>query len=54
MKAVTIRMPDEVLELLREAAARETIRQKCQVSMNTLAVEILSKGLRGDEKKEGE
>ena len=54
MKSVTIRMPDEVLEALREAAARETIRQRKQVSMNTLAVEILARGLKMEKKKGGE
>ena len=49
MTAITIRMPEELLEKLRVAAARETIKQKKQVSMNTLAVEILTKGL--EEKK---
>ena len=45
MKSVSIRMPEALLEDLREAAARETIRQKQHVSINTLAVEILIKGL---------
>jgi predicted DNA binding CopG/RHH family protein len=45
MKAVTIRMPDELLNALRKKAAEETIRQNRQVSINTLAVEILKKAV---------
>ena len=51
MKAITIRMPEEVLDWLREKAARETIRQKKQFSMNTLAVEILTKAMNQDKKR---
>jgi hypothetical protein len=50
MKAMSIRMPDEVLDWLREKAAMETIRQKKTISMNTLAVEILTKAMVADEK----
>ena len=53
MKAITIRMPDELLDWLRERAARETIKHKKQVSMNTLAVEILTKAMQADKKKGG-
>jgi hypothetical protein len=53
MKAITIRMPDELLDWLRERAARETIKYKKQVSMNTLAVEILTKAMQADRKKGG-
>jgi len=54
MKQWTFRMPDDLLEWLRERAARETIRQKKSVSMNTLAVEILTKAMMADQKKGGE
>jgi len=53
MKAITVRMPDELLDWLREKAARETIKCKKQVSMNTLAVEILTKAMQADRKKGG-
>ena len=53
MKAITIRMPDELLDWLRERAARETIKYKKQVSMNTLAVEILTKAMKADKRKGG-
>lgn len=53
MKAITIRMSDELLDWLREKAARETIKYKKQVSMNTLAVEILTKAMQADRKKGG-
>jgi len=53
MKAITIRMSDELLQWLRNKAAKETIRQDRQVSMNTLAVEILTKAMEADKKKGG-
>ena len=53
MKAITIRMPDEVLKWLRVKAAKETIRQNKQVSMNTLAVEILTRAMKADKRKGG-
>jgi hypothetical protein len=45
MKTISIRMPEEVLDWLRDEAARETIRRKKVVSMNGLAVEILTKAM---------
>ncbi len=53
MKQWTFRMPEELMEWLREKAARETIRQKKSVSMNALAVEILTKAMERDKKKGG-
>jgi hypothetical protein len=53
MKVISIRMPDELLELLRERAALESIRQKKNVSMNTVAVETLTKELKKAKKKGG-
>lgn len=50
MKPWTIRIPEEVFEWIREKAARETIRRKERVSMNTLAVEILIKAMKEDKK----
>ena len=54
MKPWTVRMPEEILEWLREKAAREILRQKKQVSMNTVIVEILTKAMEADKKKGGE
>ena len=54
MKQWTIRMPEKVFDWIREKAARETIRQKKSVSMNALAVEILSKAMKADTKKGGD
>ena len=51
MKAVTIRMPEELLDWLREKAARETIRRKKTVSINTIVVETLSRTMRLDTQK---
>jgi hypothetical protein len=45
MKAVTIRMPEGLLDVLRKKAAEETIRQNKQVSINTLALQILERAL---------
>jgi hypothetical protein len=50
MKQWTFRMPEELMEWLREKAARETIRQKKSVSMNALAVDILTKAMKADRK----
>ena len=54
MKQWTIRMPEEVFDWLREKAARETIKRKMNVSMNGLAVEILSKAVKADREKGGD
>lgn len=51
MKVLTIRMSEEVVEWIREKAARETIKRKKSISMNTLAVEILTKAMKADKKK---
>jgi len=53
VKAWTIRMPIEIIDWLREKAARETIKRKKIISMNTLAVEILSKAMKTDREKRG-
>jgi len=53
LKPWTIRMPDAVLDWLREKAARETIKQNRNVSMNTVAVDLLVKAMRADKKKGG-
>jgi len=54
MKSWTVRIPDEVLEWLREKAARETIKRKKSFSMNSLAIEIFTKAMETDRKKGGE
>ena len=51
MKPWTIRMPEEILDWLRDKAARETIRTKKNVSMNTVAVEVLTKAMEADRKR---
>ncbi len=52
MKPWALRMPEEMIDWLREKAAWETKKRKKQVSMNTVAVEILAKTMKSD-KKEG-
>lgn len=52
-KQWTIRVPLEVLEWIREKAARETIRQKKVVSGNTVVAEILTEAMKADRKKGG-
>jgi hypothetical protein len=54
MKQWTFRMPEELMEWLRETAARETIQRKKSVSMNALAVKILTKAMKADQKKGGD
>ena len=49
---MTIRMPDELLEWIRQKAARETIDRNKSVSMNTLAVEVLTLAMEKDKKRE--
>jgi hypothetical protein len=51
MKPITLRMPVEVLEWLREKSARETIRQKKYVSLNAYVVEVLQREMESDQKK---
>jgi predicted HicB family RNase H-like nuclease len=51
MKSLMVRLPDRVLEWIREKAAMETIRQKKQVSMNSLVVEILEREVEADRKE---
>ena len=51
MKAWTIRIPDEVLDWVREKAANETIKQKKSISMNTVAIETLTKAMKADKKR---
>ena len=53
MKPWTVRMPDEVLEWVRERAAMESIKKKKNVSMNTIAVEVLTRAMEADRKKKG-
>ena len=50
MKHWSIRMPDELLEWLREKAAMESIKRKRNVSINTVMVEILTKAKESDKK----
>lgn len=47
MKAISIRMPDELMKLLRIRAAEETVKQDKRVSINQLVVDILTKELKG-------
>ena len=54
LKAWTLRMPEELYEWLLEKAARETIKRKQKVAMNSLAIEILTKAMKDDKKKGGE
>ena len=51
MKQWTLRLPEEVLDWLRERAAKEMLKRKKQVSMNTIAVEVLTKAMKADKKK---
>jgi hypothetical protein len=46
-------MPEELMDWLREKAARETIKHKKNVSMNALAVEVLTRAMKADKRKGG-
>ena len=50
-KPLTLRVPPELLNAIRKKAAEETIKRNKLVSINTLAVEILSKAVGLKEKK---
>lgn len=50
MKAWSIRMPEELLDWLREKAARETIKERRNISINTIMVDILSAAMKADKK----
>ncbi len=53
MKPWTVRLPEEIIDWLREKAALETIKLKKQVSMNTVAIEVFVKAMMADKKKGG-
>jgi predicted DNA binding CopG/RHH family protein len=53
LKPWTIRVPQEILEWIREKAAKETIKHQKVISMNAIFVEILNKAMKADEKKGG-
>jgi|WetSurSiteA1Bulk_404760.scaffolds.fasta_scaffold139132_1 hypothetical protein len=52
-KGLTLRLPEALLNAIRKKAAEETIKRNKTVSINTLAVEILSKAVGLKEKKIG-
>jgi hypothetical protein len=51
MKNLALRMPEDLLDWIRDEAARETIARKDRVSMNTLILEILTKAKEAREGK---
>jgi hypothetical protein len=51
MKAITFRVPDEIADWIRERAALETIRQKRQVSINSLVLGLLRREMEADADK---
>ncbi len=50
MKAITFRVPDEIADWIREKAALETIKQKRQVSINSLVLDLLRHEMEADQK----
>jgi hypothetical protein len=52
--AWVLRLPDELDRWVRKKAAQETIKQNKRVSMNSLVVEILSKAMETEKRKENE
>jgi hypothetical protein len=53
MAVMSIRMPDELASWLRQKAAKETIKQDKQMSINSLVVKILTRAMKADKKKGG-
>jgi hypothetical protein len=55
MKAITFRVPDEIADWLRDRAALETIKQKRQVSINGMVMDMLKREMAAHpvERKEG-
>ena len=53
MKKWVIRMPDDLYEWLIEKAGMETAKRKKRVSMNSLALEILTKAMKASKRKGG-
>ena len=53
VKAWTIRIPAELMQWIREKSAMATIKEQKQVSMNSIAIEILTKAMKADQKKKG-
>jgi len=51
VKALALRIPDDMLLWVRNTAARETIKRGQQVSMNTLILEILRREMEADRKE---
>jgi len=51
--AWNLRVPEDIYNWVREKAARETIERGERISMNALAVEILTKAMNADRKKGG-
>ncbi len=51
MKALTIRMPEEILDWLREKSAMETIRLKKHFSINSYILDILRREMVADRKE---
>lgn len=52
MKAISIRMPEELLEWLRKRAARETMETGNQHSINSFVVDVLEREKKTDVGKE--
>jgi hypothetical protein len=51
VKPWLIRFPDELVDWIRVRAAERTIREKQNVSMNTVVVETLTKAMKEDLKR---
>ncbi len=50
MKSLVLRMPDELLDWIRDKAAMETINRKVRVSMNSVILEILAQAKEAQER----
>jgi hypothetical protein len=53
MKVISVRMPEKILDWLREKSAMETIRLKKHFSINSYILDILRLEMEADQTKEG-
>jgi hypothetical protein len=52
MKVISVRMPEEILDWLREKSAMETIRLKKHFSINSYILNVLRREMEADADKQ--
>ena len=51
MKVISVRMPEKILDWLREKSAMETIRLKKHFSINSYILDILRREMEADQRR---